>query len=131
MYAPGIESQCVFVTQVDFACWCTGGDGGCLISHFVIGELLRGGAVFTLGGQGPLLFARVQREHLGRPPPAIRRQHISGCTESLCTNKLAFCQAARAHNEREEEPLRHVVTQGTTSVRSELFAHSCFTQFFF
>lgn len=30
-----------------------------------------GAAEFTLGGQGPLLFAWVQRERLGNPPTRI------------------------------------------------------------
>lgn len=44
---------------------------GCLNSQFAIRELLRGAAMFTLGGQGPLLFAWVQCEHLGHPPSRI------------------------------------------------------------
>lgn len=60
----------------------TAGDSECLNSQFAIGELLRGAAEFTLGGQGPLLFAWVQCEHLGHPPTRVHRQHISDCTES-------------------------------------------------
>lgn len=50
----------------------TTGASGCLNSNFAIGELLRGAAEFTLGGQGPLLFAWVQRNHLVHPPTRIR-----------------------------------------------------------
>lgn len=53
---------------------CLGSTGvaiGCLNSQFAMGELLRGAAEFTLGGQGPLLFAWVQRERLGNPPTRI------------------------------------------------------------
>lgn len=89
----------------------TGGASGCLNSPFAIGELLRGAAEFTLGGQGPFLFAWVQREHLGHPPARIHQQHISNSTVSLCNNKLPFCQTACTHNKREKGPLRHAVTQ--------------------
>lgn len=112
----------------------------CLNSQFAIGELLRRAAEFTLGGQGPLLFAWVQREHLGHPPTRIHRPHISDSTESSCNNKLPFCQTACTHNKREKGPLRHVVTQKIVLVPSQFFrlhhfkawaAYSCCTQVFF
>lgn len=93
----------------------------CLNSQFAIGELLRRAAEFTLGGQGPLLFAWVQREHLGHPPTRIHRPHISDSTESSCNNKLPFCQTACTHNKREKGPLRHVVTQKIVLVPSQFF----------
>lgn len=74
------------------------GATGCLNSQFAIGEFLRGAAEFTLGGQGPLLFAWVQHEHLGRPPTRIHRQHISDSTESWRYNKLPFCHSAQTQN---------------------------------
>lgn len=90
----------------------TRGASGCLNSPFAIGELLRGAGEFTLGGQGPLLFAWVQREPLGHPPARVHRQHISNSTVSSWNNKLPFCcQTACAHNKREKAPLRQVVTQ--------------------
>lgn len=113
-------SICLFLTLQQFDSvliytlvylWTTTGTSGCLNSQFAIGELLKRAAKFTLGGQGPFLFAWVQPELLGRPPTRIQRQHISDSTVSSCNDKLPFCQTACTHNKREKGPLRHVVTQ--------------------
>lgn len=73
-------SVCLFLTLEQFdGVWIdavayfgtTLGASCCLNSQYAVGEILRRAAAFTLGGQGPLLFARVQCEHLGRPPARI------------------------------------------------------------
>lgn len=103
----------------------TRGASGCLNSQFAMGELLRGAAEFTLGGQGPLLFAWVQREHLGHPPTRIHRQHISDSTESSCNNKLPFCQTLCTHNKREKRPLETCCDTENSLVLSQFSVVLC------
>lgn len=85
-----------FARMIIYTLVCLGSTKGasdCFNSQLATGELLRGAAEFTLGGQGPLLFAWVQCEHLGHPPTRIHRtQYISDSAESSCYTKLPFCQ---------------------------------------
>lgn len=98
---------------------------GCLNSQFAIGELLRGAAEFTLGGQGPLLFAWVQRKHLGHPPTRIHRHHSSNSTESSCNNKLPFCQTPCTHNERQKRALETCCDTESSFVLSQFSVGLC------
>lgn len=103
----------------------TGGASGCLNSQFAKGELLRGAAEFTLGGQGPLLFAWVQHEHLGHPPTRIHRHHSSDSTESSCNNKLPFCQTPCTHNERQKRALETCCDTESGLVLSQFLVELC------